>query len=76
VLLCDELTRDGIVIPPMKTPQVQSEVIRAIEDLPDGAIVEDAMERLYFLAKIELGLKQAESEETVAHAEIKARFVR
>jgi hypothetical protein len=29
------------------------------------------MERLYFLAKIELGLKHAESGETVAHAEIK-----
>jgi predicted transcriptional regulator len=61
---------------PMETPQTKSEIIRAIEDLPDDATVEDAMERLYFLAKIERGLEQAESGETVSHAEIKARFLR
>ena len=33
---------------PMVTPQIKSEIIRAIEDLPDDATVEDAMERLYF----------------------------
>ena len=76
MLLCDELTRDGIVILPMETPQTKSEIIRAIEDLPDDATVEDAMERLYFLAKIERGLEQSESGETVSHAEIKARFLR
>jgi hypothetical protein len=46
---------------PMETPQIKSEIIRAIEDLPDDATVEDAMERLYFLAKIERGLEQSES---------------
>ena len=76
MLLCDELTRDGIVIYQMETPQTKSEIIRAIEDLPDDATVEDAMERLYFLAKIERGLEQSESGETVSHAEIKARFLR
>jgi predicted transcriptional regulator len=54
----------------------KSEIIRAIEDLPDDATVEDAMERLYFLAKIERGLEQSESGETISHAEIKARFLR
>ena len=76
MLLCDELTRDGIVIFPMERPQIKSEIIRAIEDLPDDATIEDAMERLYFLAKIERGLKHAESRETVSHAEIKATFLR
>jgi predicted transcriptional regulator len=61
----------------MQTPQIKSAIIRAIEDLPeDDATVEDVMERLYFLAKIERGLEQAESGETVSHAEIKARFLR
>ena len=36
----------------METPQIKSEIIRAIEDLTDDATVEDAMERLYFLAKM------------------------
>jgi hypothetical protein len=40
----------------MVTPQIKSEIIHGIEDLPDDATVEDAMERLYFLAKIERGL--------------------
>jgi hypothetical protein len=59
----------------METPQIKSDIIRAIENLPDDATVEDAMERLYFLAKIERGLEQSEGG-TISHAEIKARFLR
>jgi predicted transcriptional regulator len=59
----------------METPQIKSEMIRAIQDLPDDATVEDAMERLYFLAKIERGLEQAREGETISHEEIKARFL-
>ncbi len=59
----------------METPQVKSEIVRAIQDLPDDATVEDAMERLYFLAKIERGLEQSEGE-TLSHEEIKARFLK
>jgi hypothetical protein len=61
---------------PMETPQVKSEIVRAIQDLPEDATVEDAMERLYFLAKVERGLEQSESDETISHDEIKARFLR
>lgn len=32
----------------METPQIKREIIRAMEDLPDDATPEDAMERLYF----------------------------
>lgn len=59
----------------METPQVKTEIVRAIQDLPDDATVEDAMERLYFLAKIERGLEQSESE-TISHEEIKAKFLK
>ncbi len=58
----------------MEAPQTKSEIIQAIQDLPDDATLEDAMERLYFLAKIERGLAQSEAGETISHAEIKARF--
>ena len=47
-----------------------------IQDLPEDATVEDAMERLYFLAKVERGLEQSESGETISHREIKARVQR
>ena len=60
----------------METPQTKSEIVQAIQDLPDDATLEDAMERLYFLAKIERGLAQSEAGETISHAEIKARFQR
>lgn len=59
----------------METPHVKTEIVRAIQDLPDDATVEDAMERLYFLAKVERGLEQSERE-TIPHEEIKARFLR
>ena len=59
----------------METPQVKSEIVRAIQELPDDATVEDAMERLYFLAKVERGLEQSDGE-TIAHEEIKARFLK
>ena len=61
---------------PMETSQTKSDIIEAIQDLPDDATLEDAMERLYFLAKIERGLAQSEAGETISHAEIKARFQR
>lgn len=54
---------------------MKSEIIQAIQKLPDDANLEDAMERLYFLAKVERGLEQSEGE-TISHEEIKARFLR
>jgi len=60
----------------METPQTKNEIIQAIQDLPDDATLEDAMERLYFLAKIERGLAQSDAGDTISHAEIKARFQR
>lgn len=58
----------------METPQVKDEIVRFIQDLPEDATVEDAMEPLYFLAKVERGLEQSEGE-TISHEEIKARFL-
>lgn len=57
----------------METPQVKSDIVKVIQDLPEDATVEDAMERLYFLAKVERGLEQSEGE-TISHEEVKARF--
>jgi hypothetical protein len=59
----------------METPPVKREIVRIIQELPDDATVEDAIERLYFLAKVERGLEQSEGE-TIPHEEIKARFLK
>ena len=50
-------------------------MVRVIQELPEDATTEDAMERLYFLAKIERGLKESDGE-TIAHDEIRARFLK
>ncbi len=49
-------------------------VLQAVQDLPDDASIEDAMERLLFLAKIEKGLHQADAGQTVPHDRVKDRM--
>jgi len=39
----------------------KEQMLQAIQDLPDDATVEDAMERLYLLYKVERGIAQADS---------------
>lgn len=59
----------------MSKPKAKQRVLEAVRDLPDDATVEDAMERLYFVAKVEEGLRQAESGETVSHEEAKRHIL-
>ena len=40
-------------------------MIEAVKDLPDNAGIEDAMERLLLLAKIERGIEQADAGQTI-----------
>jgi hypothetical protein len=54
----------------------KEKVLQAVQDLPDDASIEDAMERLLFLAKIEKGLRQADAGETISQAEMKERTAR
>ena len=60
----------------METSPVKSDIVKAIQALPEDATLEDAIERLYFLAKIERGLEQSDKQETVSHDEIKSRFIK
>jgi predicted transcriptional regulator len=60
----------------MEKPQEKQDIVRAIQDLPEDATVEDAIERLYFLAKIERGLEESESGNTCSHEAVKSRFLR
>ncbi len=50
--------------------------IEAIENLPDDSSYEDIMERLYFLQKVESGLKDIEDGWVVPHEEVKKRLAR
>ena len=52
----------------------KKKILEAVERLPDDATIEDAIERLYFLAKIERGLREADAGLTVPHDEAKNRL--
>ena len=54
----------------------KEELVRAIEELPDNATIEDAMERLLFLAKVERGIEQADAGETIPHAQVKEKMAK
>ena len=45
--------------------QNQKKILRAVELLPDNATIEDAIEGLYFLAKVENGIREADAGLTV-----------
>lgn len=54
----------------------KEKIIKAIQDLPEGATLEDAMERLYLLYKVECGIAQAEAGQKVSQDEAKSRMAR
>jgi predicted transcriptional regulator len=60
----------------MAPATAKQKVLEAVQQLPSDATVEDAMERLYFLAKVERGLAQADAGDTVPHAQAKERLTR
>ena len=54
----------------------KEKLVHMVEDLSDDATIEDAMERLLFLAKIERGIQQADAGQTIAHAQVKERMAK
>lgn len=57
----------------METTEKQR-ALDAIKSLPEQATIEDAIERLCFIAKIEEGLRQSDAGQLVPHDEVKKRF--
>jgi predicted transcriptional regulator len=53
----------------MAAETVKQKILQVVERLPDTATLEDAIERLCFLAKVEEGFRQSDAGETVPHTE-------
>ena len=68
----DTETDDG-KITGMPTTEKQK-AIAALQGLPDDATIDDAIERLCFIAKIEEGLRQSDARQLVPHDEVKRQF--
>jgi predicted transcriptional regulator len=49
--------------------------IEALQTLPEQATMDDAIERLCFIAKIEEGIRQSEARQLVSHEDVKKQFV-
>ena len=55
---------------------IKEKMLKTVQDLPDDASCEDAMEQILLLAKIERGIKQANEGETVSHQAVKDRMAK
>ena len=69
-----EAHRDDGRILDMETTEKQR-AIEALQGLPEHATIEDAIERLCFIAKIEEGLRQSDAGRLVSHDEVKKQFL-
>ena len=56
--------------------ETKQQILKAIEDLPDDASVEDALDRIYLLYKIERGLGQADRGELISQEEARQRMAK
>ena len=56
--------------------QAKQQMLKAIEELPDDANIEDALERLYLLYKIDRGIKQADASELISQEEARQRMAK
>ena len=54
----------------------KEKVLQAVNNLPDDASIEDAMDRLLLLSKIERGLQQADRGQTIPHSEVEERMAK
>jgi len=58
----------------MPAQNVKELVLHAVENLPDDTTFEQAMERIYFLYKVERGLAEADADDVVDHDEVRREF--
>ena len=57
----------------LQTPAKQR-ALEALRALPEDATLEDAIETLCFIAKVEEGIRHSEAGELVSHEDIKKQF--
>ncbi len=56
--------------------EVKEQMMKTIQELPDDASFEDAIERLYLAYKIQRGLEQSEQGAVVSQEEARRRMAR
>jgi predicted transcriptional regulator len=59
----------------MTMETTKQRAINALSTLPDDATIEDAIERLCFIAKVEQGMRDSEAGHLISHEEIREQFL-
>ncbi len=59
----------------MPSETAKQRAIAALQTLPDDATIDDAIERLRLIAKIDKGLREADTEQLTDHEEVRKRFL-
>lgn len=49
-------------------------ILKALRDLPPDATIDDAIERLVFLARVDEGLTELDAGQGIPHEDVKRRF--
>ncbi len=52
----------------------KEQALKVIQELPQDASIEDAMEKLYLIYKVDRGIKQADAGQKVSQEEAKKRM--
>jgi len=60
--------------PPMAQASPKERILDALRDLPSDASIDDAIERLVFLARIDEGLAELDVGQGVSHEDVRRRF--
>lgn len=55
---------------------IKEHMLKAIQELPDDATIEDAIDRLYLLYKVGRGIAQADAGQKVSQEEARRRMAR
>lgn len=58
----------------MSRSSAKEQMIKLAQELPEDATLEDAIDRLFFLYKVERGIEQASSGQKVSQAEARRRM--
>jgi len=58
------------------TVTTKQKVLQAVQGLPDDASIEDAIQRLVLLAKIDRGVQQADAGQTIPHSQVKEKMAK
>jgi predicted transcriptional regulator len=58
----------------MSASTAKQKILQAVQQFPPDVTIEEAIERLIFLAKIERGLRDVDAGRVVSHEEAKRRL--